>query len=634
MSTSFTALCKKIAKLPRRTKQIILVLTDCALLLISAYAAFVLRLGFIFEPNQSQVFLILLVPVLALPVFIKYGLYRAIIRYLPERAIWPIFQACSAVALLWIMVIFLTELNGGRGAPRSVPLLYWLISTTLIASSRFSAKWILQRTTNGYKDFAKALIVGSGAPARQLATALRSHGQTRVYGFIDNNPTTIGMDIVGLRVYAPERVPSLIDNYGIDQVIISDPNLSVEERRKYANLFAKQSVKTRILPPIADLSAGKYLISALRNVEIDDLLGRSPVPPDQALLSTVVNNKTIMVTGAGGSIGRELCQAIVNLSPKCLVLFEVSEFALYEAERHLRALNLCEIIPVLGTVLDRAEVEKAIRDHGVNIVYHCAAYKHVPLVEKNPFIGVRNNVIGTVNVAQAAVSAKVERLVLISSDKAVRPTNIMGATKRWAELIIYQYGQIAKIANPKSSFYAVRFGNVLGSNGSVVPLFREQISKGGPVTLTDEKMTRYFMSIKEAAELIIQSGAVAQTGDTILLEMGEPIRIRELAENMILLAGLTIKDQENPQGDIAIEVTGIRPGEKMFEELFYDPQLVQSTLHPKIMRSPRGQKANIDIYEALDRLNQALLSNDHESLRKVLFSVIPYDDCKDGVIIN
>ncbi|WP_374829916.1 polysaccharide biosynthesis protein [Paenochrobactrum pullorum] len=634
MSSNFTALCKKAAKLPRRTKQLILASTDCVILLISAYTAFVLRLGIVFQPNQSQLFLILLVPALALPIFIKYGLYRAIIRYLPERAIWSIFQACTAVALLWVFVIFLTELNGGRGAPRSVPLLYWLISTVLIASSRFSAKWILQRTTNSYKDFAKALIVGSGAPARQLATALRSHGQTRVYGFIDSNPATIGMDIAGLRVYSPDRIPSLIENYGIDQVVISDPNLNATERRQYANILGRQSVKTRILPPIADLSAGKYIISALRNVEIDDLLGRSPVPPDQTLLTEIVNNKTIMVTGAGGSIGRELCHAIINLAPKRLVLFEVSEFALYEVERHLQALNLCEIIPVLGTVMDRSEVERTIRDHGVSIVYHCAAYKHVPLVEKNPVVGVRNNVIGTVNVAQAAVSAKVDRLVLISSDKAVRPTNIMGATKRWAELVIYQYGQIAKVSNPRSSFYSVRFGNVLGSNGSVVPLFREQISKGGPVTLTHEKMTRYFMSIKEAAELIIQSGGVAQTGDTILLEMGEPIRIRELAENMILLAGLTVKDQKNPQGDIAIEVTGIRPGEKLFEELFYDPQFVQTTRHPKIMRSPRGQKENIDIYEALDRLNHALTTNDHETLRELLFSIIPYDDCKDDVIIN
>ncbi|WP_210307021.1 polysaccharide biosynthesis protein [Paenochrobactrum gallinarii] len=634
MSTNLTALCKNIAKLPRRTKQLILISTDCILLLFSAYLAFAIRFSFFFQPNHSQLFLIFLVPAIALPVFIKYGLYRAIIRYLPERAIWSIFQASSAVALLWVTVIFLTELNGGRGAPRSVPLLYWLISTVLITSSRFSAKWILQRTTDNHNDYVKALIIGSGAAARQLATALRSHGRTRVYGFIDSNPATVGMDIIGLRVYAPDLIPSLIDNYGIDQVIISDPNLSAEERRQYANILGRQTVKTRILPPIADLSAGKYLISALRNVEIDDLLGRSPVPPDQALLSEVVQGKTIMVTGAGGSIGRELCQAIVNLSPKRLVLFEVSEFALYEAERHLQALNLCEIIPVLGTVLDRAEVEKTIRDHAVNIVYHCAAYKHVPLVEKNPIIGVRNNVIGTVNIAQAAVAAKVDRLVLISSDKAVRPTNIMGATKRWAELIIYQYGEIARISNPKSSFYSVRFGNVLGSNGSVVPLFREQISRGGPVTLTHEKMTRYFMSIKEAAELILQSGGVAQTGDTILLEMGDPIRIRDLAENMILLAGLTLKDTNNPQGDIAIEVTGIRPGEKMFEELFYDPQLVQVTRHPKIMRSPRGQKANIDIYEALDRLNSAIASNDHETLREVLFSIIPYDDCEDGVIIN
>ncbi|MGU3574717.1 polysaccharide biosynthesis protein [Brucellaceae bacterium C25G] len=631
MSKNFTALCKKITAFERTTKQLILAVTDCTLLLLSAYLAFFLRLGFPWQPNHSQITLIIIIPFIAIPVFIKYGLYRAIIRYLPERAIWPIFQACSAVALLWVAIIFLTELNGGLGAPRSVPLFYWLISTGLITASRFSAKWLLQRTTNNYNNYTKTLIVGSGVPALQLATALRSHGQTRIYGFIDSSSSMIGMDIAGLRVYPPDQIPSLIQNYGIHQVIISDPNLSTVERRLYANILGRQSVKTRILPPITDLSAGKYIISALRNIEIDDLLGRSPVPPDKELLSQGIHNKTIMVTGAGGSIGRELCKAIINLNPKRIVLFEVSEFALYETERHLQALNLCEVIPVLGTVLDRNEIEKTIREHGVNIIYHCAAYKHVPLVERNPIIGVRNNVFGTVNVAQAAVATKIERMVLISSDKAVRPTNVMGATKRWAELIVYQYGQIAQLSNPKSSFYSVRFGNVLGSNGSVVPLFREQISKGGPVTLTHEKMTRYFMSIKEAAELIIQSGGVAETGDTILLEMGEPIRIRELAENMILLAGLTVKDQQNPQGDIAIEVTGIRAGEKLFEELFYDPHLVQTTRHPKIMRSPRVLSLNIDIYEALDRLTQALATNDTETLRETLFSIIPYGDKKNVI---
>lgn len=597
-------------------------LSDCVLLLLSAYLAFVIRLGFVFTPSKAQLFLIIIAPMLTVPVFIRFGLYRAIIRYLAERAIWPIFQATAAAALFWVALVFLMELYGNAGLPRSVPLLYWLLSTVLITASRFGAKWLLRNAETGRTYTSSALIVGVGEPARQLATALRSHSDTMVIGFVDPAGQLKGMDIIGLRVYGAEEMPALIENYGVKQVLVSEPGLDQKQRQDFARLLGRLPVNTRILPPIADLSAGKYLVSALRNIEIDDLLGRSPVPPDAELLREVVEGRRIMVTGAGGSIGSQLCRTIVQWNPECLVLFESSEFALYQIERQLRQIASCQIVPVLGSVRDSAYVEQALRDNRIDTVYHCAAYKHVPLVEKNPLIGICNNVFGTLVVAEAALATDVERMVLISSDKAVRPTNVMGATKRWAELVVYYYGLLAAQAGKEKAFYSVRFGNVLGSNGSVVPLFREQIANGGPITLTHEDMTRYFMSIKEAAELIVQSGAIAESGDTVLLEMGEPVKIRDLAENMILLAGLTVRNAENPHGDIGIEVTGIREGEKMYEELFYDPSQAQTTRHSKIMRAPKGNKAAVNVPESLQRLQEAMESGDVEAVRKVLFSVI------------
>ncbi len=621
---SFRYPWQRLALLPRFGKQIILLFSDCILLLLSAYLAFVMRLGFVFVPTQTQIFLIAIAPALAIPVFIRFGLYRAIIRYLAERAIWPIFQATAIAALFWVALVFLMESYGGAGLPRSVPLLYWLLSTVLISASRFGAKWLLRSAETNKSYSSTALIIGVGEPGRQLATALRSHSDTHVIGFVDPTGNLSGMDIIGLRVYDIARIPSLIENFGVRQVVISEPEIDQKQRQELARLLGRLPVSTRILPPIADLTAGKYLVSALRNVEIDDLLGRSPVPPDVDLLREVVEGRRIMVTGAGGSIGSQLCRTIAQWNPSCIVLFESSEFALYQIERQLRQIAQCDVIPVLGTVANQQCVEKAIRIHAVDTVYHCAAYKHVPLVEQNPLVGIYNNVFGTLNVAAAAFETDVERMVLISSDKAVRPTNVMGATKRWAELVVYYYGTLAEKVGRNKTFYSVRFGNVLGSNGSVVPLFREQIANGGPVTLTHEDMTRYFMSIKEAAELIVQSGAIAKSGDTVLLEMGDPVKVRDLAENMILLAGLTVRNADNPDGDIAIEVTGIREGEKMYEELFYDPSQAQITRHPKIMRAPKGQKVAVNVPKSLDALRASMETEDVAAVRKVLFEVITF----------
>ncbi|HWD12918.1 nucleoside-diphosphate sugar epimerase/dehydratase [Pseudochrobactrum sp. sp1633] len=612
---------RRIAQLPRFVKQLTMLGVDVGMLLLGVYLAYVLRYGFLFLPNTKQILLMLAAPLVAVPVFIRYGLYRAVIRYLPEKAIWSIFQATAVASLLWVALVFLTEMTGGTGVPRSVPLIYWLVITILVSISRFGAKWILHESSTPVKREV-ALIIGTGEAAQQLAAALRVHRDTFVAGFIDRDPSLQGMDIAGTRVYAPTAITDLVDNYGVCQVVISDPSMSEDERKTYVSILGRLKIRTSILPPIADLSRGKYLVGALRKIEIDDLLGRSPVPPDEAMLQSMIEGRAIMVTGAGGSIGSELCRTIVNWKPRKLVLFEVSEFALYQQERKLKAASRCEIIPVLGSVTQQELVENVIASHGIDTIYHCAAYKHVPLVEANPLEGIRNNIMGTKAVADAALKTGVERFILISSDKAVRPTNVMGATKRWAEFVIRHYGDLAQQKGAAQSFSSVRFGNVLGSNGSVVPLFREQIAAGGPVTLTDEDMTRYFMSIREAAELIIQSGAVIKSGETALLEMGRPVKIRDLAENMILMAGLTVRDIKNPDGDIAIRVTGIREGEKLYEELFYDPDKAQRTRHPKILcAEKRGTKAD-EIPQRLPQMQRFLDSNDSAGARSLLFDYI------------
>jgi FlaA1/EpsC-like NDP-sugar epimerase len=380
-------------------------------------------------------------------------------------------------------------------------------------------------------------------------------------------------------------------------------------------------VKIRSLPAISDLVTGKYLVNQLREIEIGDLLGRSSVPPMPELFA-YLKGRTILVTGAGGSIGSELCRLIIRWGPAKLVMLDSSEFALYGIDRALRGVGDCELVPVLGSVTDRELIDHTIRTQGVEVIFHAAAHKHVPLVETNPIEGIRNNVFGTLTVAASALELGVERFVLISSDKAVRPSNVMGATKRWSELIIRQHSLLADARGQQQSFSAVRFGNVLGSNGSIVPLFKEQISEGGPVTVTHPDMTRYFMSIAEAAELIVQAGAMAEGGDVFLLEMGEPVRILDLAHNMIRLAGLHVRDATRPDGDIDIAFIGVRPGEKMFEELFYDAATSTPTEHPKILRAARRNRTAATIQNALDDLNAAVTVRDAEAARRILFDFI------------
>jgi FlaA1/EpsC-like NDP-sugar epimerase len=607
--------------LPRAAKASILAVFDAVALMGVLWLGYQLRLGGFFQPNAVQLWLMALAPAVALPVFWRMGLYRAVIRYLPERAIWTILWAMVFATLAWVFLLFIAEATRLAILPRSIPIFYFLLGTIVIGGSRFAAKLLLWSPKQRGKPATTLLIYGAGDAGQQLATALRTRSAASVAGFVDDDRNLQGRDVLGLRVYPPERLEELIADFGVREVILSMPSVESSRRQEIVARLSKLPVKLRTLPAISEIASGKYLVSHLREIDIDDLLGRSAVPAVPALLKPMIEGRTIMVTGAGGSIGSELCRIVSEWAPGKLVLFEANEFALYQIERQLAA-EVAPLVPVLGSVTDAPLVRRTIATHGVDAIFHAAAHKHVPLVEANPLEGVRNNVLGTRTVAEMALEGGVRDFVLISSDKAVRPTNVMGATKRWSELIVRAAGDRAAAAGTGQRFSAVRFGNVLGSNGSVVPLFREQIAAGGPVTLTDERMTRYFMSIHEAAELIVQAGTLSEGGELFLLDMGDPVKIRDLAENMIRLAGLSVRSPENPHGDIGIAVIGARPGEKLHEELFYDPAQAAPTRHPKILRARMGQPPDGGLEAALADLQAALERADEPALRKVLFGFI------------
>ena len=609
----------RLIALPRPWKRAILIGFDAAILSAALWASFALRLDRWELPNsQEEVLALLLGPALAVPVFIRMGLYRAVLRYLPERALLTIIQAVTLAVLLWVLVAFVSELTGRGIVPRSVPLIYWALATILIVGSRFAAKWAFWPNQGRRIKGNTVAIYGAGEAGSQLAMSLR--GSHFVAAFLDDNVALHGREVLGIRVYDPSMLAELSRDFGVKKVILSIPSISTSRRKEIVTNLSGQGVTVQSLPGITDLVTGKYLVSHIKEIEIDDLLGRSSVPPDMHLIREMIVGRTIMVTGAGGSIGSELCRKIAQWHPQLIVLFEANEFALYRIDHELMGLGDVSVVPVLGSITDDRLLARTMSRHSVTAVFHAAAHKHVPLVEANALEGIRNNVFGTSIVVDAAYEAGVRDFVLISSDKAVRPTNVMGATKRWAELIVRDTAEAAARDGGGKRFCAVRFGNVLGSNGSVVPLFKRQIAMGGPVTLTDPAMTRYFMSIQEAAELIVQAGALSSGGDIFLLDMGDPVPISELAENMIRLAGLSVRSDANPDGDIEIVAVGKRPGEKLFEELFYDEALAERTAHPKIMKTNSVHYAGLQ--SDLARLRAALDAEDEVEARRILFAVI------------
>jgi len=616
-------LLNKLINLSRFHKQLIMLLVDSVVLVSILLASFSIRLGYWYFPESDLIWVIFGAPIIATFIFVRFGLYRAVIRYVGFKALWSIVQAVSLYALVWGVIGFMAAVDG---IPRSVILINWALSLLAIGGFRIMARWLLTRdgntnnNTNTFSDCKRALVYGAGDAGIQLVSALAHSSEYNPVGFVDDSKELQGNQITGLDVYSIDAIAGVISKLKVDEVLIAMPSASRTKRLDIINVLESYPVLVRMLPGVAELAEGKVSIGDLREVSIKDLLGRDVVDANKELLGKNITNKTVVVTGAGGSIGSELCRQIVFLKPKALILYEMSELALYTIEKEISNIGIhsLDIYPVLGSVNNKARLSNVFKRFDVDTIYHAAAYKHVPMVEFNNTEGVDNNIFGTLNCAQAAIESGVETFVLISTDKAVRPTNTMGATKRSAELIL----QALSAKQSGTKFTMVRFGNVLGSSGSVIPLFRQQIKDGGPVTVTDENMVRYFMMIPEAVELVIQAGAMGTGGDVFVLDMGKPVRIDDLAKKMIRLSGLEVKDESNPDGDIEIKYTGLRPGEKLYEELLIGDN-VSDTDNPLIMRAQEDMLAWDDLEPILNDLQIAITGCDQKKLRELLIQIVP-----------
>lgn len=577
------ALFGALERLPRRGKRLVMLGADLVMLPLALWASVALRLGQPFPELAGVWWVFVLLPALSVPIFNALGLYRAVVRYMGPQAVFAVLKGVSLSALILAAVVLL------KGYPQVVPrsslILYWLIALVGVAGTRFIARAYFQAVARMGQSRERVVIYGAGAAGAQLAETLANGPLYEPVAFVDDDGGLYKSVVNGIKVYKPKALADLIPRLEVTQVLLAIPSMTRARRREIISRLESLHIPVKTVPPVADLIAGKGRLEEVREVQIEDLLGRDPVQPNQQLLDACVRGKAVLVTGAGGSIGSELCRQIIRLRPTKLVLVDSAEYNLYRIERELALVVAregldVELAPLLGSVTDRPRMLRIMQSFHVQTVYHAAAYKHVPLVEFNLLEGARNNTLGTSRTAQAAIDAGVETFVLISTDKAVRPTNVMGATKRLAELVLQGLAQ----QEGATRFCMVRFGNVLGSSGSVVPLFREQIRAGGTVTVTHPDITRYFMTIPEAAELVIQAGSLGKGGDVFVLDMGEPVRIVDLARKMIHLMGYEVRDENCPDGEVAIEFTGLRPGEKLFEELLIGDN-VTGTAHPMIMRA-------------------------------------------------
>ncbi len=602
----------------------ILISIDVLLSMIALWTAFSLRLGEWHIPIGSQWLLFCISPILAVPIFIRLGLYHAIIRYIGGQVLWVIFQAVTLSSLAFSVIVVFTIFDD---VPKTVPILNWLTLLLLIGGSRFIARWwfadaYARLGGDVAKDCysKKVIIYGAGNAGIQLASALICAQEFKPVAFIDDDKSLQRQKVNGLRIYSMMSLSYLIERHGAADLLLAIPSATRARRNEIIRLLEPYPVHVRTVPRMTDIAQGKIKFDELQEVDIADLLSRDSVAPDQTLLHANIAKKIVMVTGSGGTIGSELCRQIITLQPAKLILFELNEFALYSIQKELNhAVSLLghskkfEIIALLGSVVDETRINKICKTLKVQTIYHAAAYKHVPLVEQNPCEAIKNNIYGTLSIAQTAIKNKVETFVLISTDKAVRPTSTMGATKRFAELIL----QGLSLGTHSTRFTMVRFGNVLGSSGSVIPLFREQIARGGPVTVTDPRILRYFMTIPEAAQLVIQAGAMGKGGDVFVLDMGEPIRILDLAKRMIHLSGLEIKDETHPKGEIEISYTGLRPGEKLFEELLIGND-ISETAHCRIMRAEEEVIPLTDLFQSLGELKLAVKQDNLKLMREIL----------------
>jgi len=652
-------LASRVIAMPRAAKQLLVMTVDTSLCLLSVWASFYLRLGDFLTFSNLTTLPVLVTSaasvVLAIPIFVLSGLYRAIFRYSGMPAMMTMARATLIYGILYSAVF---TFIGVQGVPRTIGLIQPIIVFLLVGASRAAARvWLggLYQIEIKRSSLPQVLIYGAGSAGRQLAAGMTNSQEMRVLGFLDDDDRIQGHVLNGLHIYNPVDLEEIANQKGITDVLLAMPSASRERRNQIIGLLSKLKISVRTLPGLSDLASGKVTLSDLRELDIDDLLGREPVKPNGLLLNRSTHNKTVMVTGAGGSIGSELCRQVLKTQPRRLLLVDMSEFALYQIHQEIQsALELreasigedLEVVPLLASVCDEVRMHEIMDTWKPHTIYHAAAYKHVPLVEHNAAEGVRNNVWGTKVCAEASVRNGVQNFVLISTDKAVRPTNIMGATKRLAEMVLQALNETKHSADSrtfsvsnsavstKTCFSMVRFGNVLGSSGSVVPLFREQIKNGGFITLTHPDITRYFMTIPEAAQLVIQAGAMGSGGDVFVLDMGGPVRIYDLATRIVDLSGLSLRNEKNPHGDIEIKVTGLRPGEKLFEELLIGDN-PKPTQHPRILKAHEKFVPWERLEGQLHSLNLALSVNDVPLIRSFLQKLVtgyqPSDEVVDWV---
>lgn len=604
-----------LLRLPRRAKKAIFILHDVILIFFAFWLALGIRFSItkeFFKISNWEVLII--TTIISIFIFAYLGVYRSILRYVGKKILPIIFTSCLLSTFSLLGTVFYLNLY----LPRTVTVLYFLLLVVLMIGSRFTLAGLLQSTQNKKAYREPILIYGAGEAGRQLLESLRQTNTYDPVAFVDDNLALSGTEIYGKKVYSPAKLKDLVEKYHVSQVLLAIPSATKKQRRIILDKLKGLECHVYSVPGLKDLVENNISINTLKKVSIAELLGREAVDPIASLLQQDITNKIVMVTGAGGSIGSELCRQIVNNKPNTLILFELSEFSLYTIERELSnfiAQNNLDIklIPMLGSVQNQARLEQIMRRYHVDTIYHAAAYKHVPMVEYNTIEGVKNNIFGTLHCALAAINTGVSTFVLISTDKAVRPTNTMGTTKRMAELVLQALAE----KQSTTRFCMVRFGNVLGSSGSVIPLFEKQIAAGGPVTITHPEITRFFMTIPEAATLVIQAGAMGKGGDVFLLDMGQPVKIMDLARQMIKLSGLEVRDENSLEGDIEIKVTGLRPGEKLYEELLIGKN-AQGTQHPKIMTTIEKHLLWDELNVILTELEQACDAFDPMQVRKVL----------------
>ena len=612
-----------VAPLQRR---LLLMAVDALLLVFSVWMSFWLRLAHPFPAPLLAVgsWLLPAVLLVGLPLYVVTGQYKGLSRYVGSRALYDL---SGRTALLTLLLVALGSLLRWPMPPRSSWVLFWILLTGFSGAARFLLRDLLlgwQRARQG--PSIKTVIYGAGAAGAQLAKSLLLDRHHSLLAFVDDDPRLWGRSLAGVDVVSSQEVSRL----QADRVLLAMPSLKRAERRRIVDQLQDLGVPVLQVPSIDEITSGRARIDSLRPVAIEELLGRDPVPPNPELLGPGIRGKTVLVSGAGGSIGSELCRQILRQKPRRLVLLERSEPSLYAIDQELgRSLPAgMELVPVLGSAADPVLAEAVLREHAVEVIFHAAAYKHVPMVESNPLAALKNNLLGTLVMARAAIAAEVESFTLISTDKAVRPTNVMGATKRSAELVVQALAQelaaqaIQREQGPPIRLAMVRFGNVLGSSGSVVPLFRQQIARGGPITLTHPEIVRFFMTIPEAAQLVIQAAVLARGGELFLLDMGEPVRIKSLAEQMLRLSGLTLRDANHPDGDIEIVCTGLRPGEKLYEELLIDADS-EPTQHPLIYRAAERSLPPDQLWPLLERMQQAVSRHDVPAALALLVELVP-----------